>query len=92
MSEIDTLLKTLERETVNYVMGASPHNGEMVLAVAAVKQYVAELETDIKTMKDFDDLWYYAMDDAPLEFEKIVMEWSPRHWMTQIAKHRRENR
>lgn len=50
------------------------------------------LREDNRCLRDFAELWYYAMDEAPMAFEKIVTEYTPSSWLTQIAKHRRENK
>lgn len=86
MNEIDHLLHTLEAETVSYVMGVSPNNAAMTQAVNAVRQYVADLEADKKCFKEFADLWYYATDKVPMQFERIVTDWSPKSWMSELLK------
>jgi hypothetical protein len=77
--------------------------GEKVVPLAAVVRAIAtrdaqlaerdgrirELEADVKALKGFADLWYYAMDEAALDFERIVTTYPRESWMDKIAAHRR---
>ncbi len=47
---------------------------------------LTRLRAHLKSMEYFADLWYFVMDEAPLEFEKIVCEWAPKHWLQEAAK------
>ena len=63
-------------------------------AAALVKQahQIESLRADLKAMEGFADLWYFVSDEAPLEFEKIVNDWSPGRWLGEAAKLRAAKR
>lgn len=50
---------------------------------------VAELERDLKAANEAFSLWYFVMDEAPLQFEEIVSSHSPAVWMSKAAELRR---
>lgn len=53
---------------------------------------IESLRADLKAMEGFADLWYFVSDEAPLEFEKIVAEYSPGRWLGEAAKLRAAKR
>lgn len=54
-----------------------------------LKQQLIESQMDARVGKQFGDLWYFAMDEAALEFERIVTNYSPACWMTMISEVKR---
>ena len=56
------------------------------LAEKCAKSKLERLRADLKAMEGFAELWYFVSDEAPLEFEKIVAEYSPGRWMTEAHK------
>lgn len=44
-----------------------------------------QLRLDVKVHQGFSELWYFVMDEAPLEFEEIVRSWSEAMKKVQIA-------
>ena len=52
----------------------------------AMADELDRLHADLRALKDFADLWYFVMDEAPLEFAKIVNEWSPQRWLDEATK------
>lgn len=54
-----------------------------------ISHALRDLIADRDAMRGFADLWYFAMDDAPGDFERIVTTYSPAHWMSEIAKIRK---
>lgn len=52
----------------------------------AAADEIVRLRADLKAMEGFADLWYFVSDEAPLEFEKIVAEYSPGRWLTEANK------
>lgn len=63
--------------------------GQYPMAAQVLAAEVRDLRDQLKRMSGFSDLWYFAMDSAPLEFERIVTTHSPSVWMAEIAKLRR---
>ena len=57
-------------------------NEQLRQQLTSLRAQHAELEM----LRGFADLWYFAMDDAPGEFERIVTTYSPAAWMSEIAK------
>jgi hypothetical protein len=57
-----------------------------------LERELAEAKQDAKSLQSFADLWYFAMDHAPGDFERIVTTCSPATWMHEIAKVRRGER
>ena len=55
----------------------------------AAEAKLADAQMEIKSLQGFADLWYFAMDHAPGDFERIVTTCSPTHWMHEIAKIKR---
>lgn len=53
---------------------------------------LTHLRAHLKSLQDFADLWYFVMDEAPLEFAKIVCEWSSKYWLQEAAKLRAAKR
>jgi hypothetical protein len=53
---------------------------------------IEELRAALKAMEGFADLWYFVSDEAPLEFEKIVAEYSPGRWLGEAHKLRAAKR
>jgi hypothetical protein len=51
-----------------------------------ISEQVKRMAWDAAAMKGFADLWYFVMDEAPREFEKIVAEYSPTQWMQEASK------
>jgi hypothetical protein len=51
-----------------------------------ISEQVKRMARDAAAMKGFADLWYFVMDEAPREFEKIVAEYSPTQWMQEASK------
>jgi hypothetical protein len=47
---------------------------------------IVELESKINHLQPFADLWYFAMDEKPLEFELIVTTCLPKNWLTELSK------
>ena len=47
---------------------------------------IDNLKLDLKTAQYFAELWYFVMDEIPLEFEKIVCTCSPANWMDEAVK------
>jgi hypothetical protein len=73
----------------------TPEEKEIMRLEAKVKRLQAELiasQAEAKTLQGFADLWYFAMDHAPGEFERIVTTCQPALWMHEIAKVRRGER
>lgn len=58
----------------------------------ALRQENEKLRADLKAMEGFADLWYFVSDEAPLDFEKIVAEYSPSRWLTEANKLRTAKR
>lgn len=51
-----------------------------------VPLYTHPQQDEIERLRGFADLWYFVMDEAPREFERIVAEHSPKQWMQEAAK------
>jgi hypothetical protein len=45
-----------------------------------------QLRLDVKVHQGFSELWYFVMDEAPLEFEEIVTRHSPGQWLLEAGK------
>lgn len=60
--------------------------------VTKLRADLAAAQMDAKALKGFADLWYFAMDDAPGDFERIVTTCTPKSWMHEIAKIKRGER
>lgn len=58
----------------------------------ALRRENERLRDNLKAMENFADLWYFVSDEAPLEFEKIVVEYSPGRWLTEAHKLRASKR
>lgn len=69
--------------------GAPEH--DRTVAGAAIDE-IKRLRADLRVMEDFADLWHFVSDEAPLEFEKIVAEFSPSRWLGEAAKLRTAKR
>lgn len=41
---------------------------------------------DTAPANEWADLWYFVMDEAPLEFERIVTTVSPSQWHSEAHK------
>lgn len=41
---------------------------------------------DESATNEWADLWYFVMDEAPLEFERIVTTVSPSQWNSEAHK------
>lgn len=61
----------------------TPENMRAILA------HVEAQAAEIERLRDFADLWYFIMDEAPRDFERIVAEYQPKAWLEQAAKLRR---
>ena len=57
--------------------------------IEKLERELSEAKRDAATGKEFADLWYFAMDHAPGDFERIVTTCSPSSWMHEIAKIKR---
>lgn len=53
---------------------------------------IDRLRAEVKSLQGFADLWYFAMDRAPGDFQRIVTTHKPSQWMYEIAKIRRGER
>lgn len=60
--------------------------------IAELERELATAKMEAKTLQGFADLWYFAMDHAPGDFERIVTHCPPETWMHEIAKVRRGER
>jgi hypothetical protein len=49
-------------------------------------ELLRELLAERDALKGFADLWYFVMDEAPREFERIVAEHQPKAWLQEAAK------
>ena len=65
---------------------------EAAFVLVKQAQQIVSLRADLKAMEGFADLWYFVSDEAPLEFEKIVAEYSPGRWLDEAAKLRAAKR
>lgn len=65
---------------------------EVLKLRADIKHIMGATCDSCPATKDFADLWYFVMDEAPLEFERIVSEWAPSRWLDQASKLRAEKR
>lgn len=65
--------------------------GDSALHAEAANE-IERLRADIKAMEGFADLWYFVSDEAPLQFEKIVAEYSPGRWLGEAHKLRAAKR
>jgi hypothetical protein len=54
--------------------------------LGALMLEVERLRADLKAMEGFADLWYFVSDEAPLDFERIVCEYTPGRWLTEAWK------
>lgn len=93
------LLKTADRLAGGITTGHDWPNSDDELTrlqgARLLRECAAELErvrADLKAMEGFADLWYFVSDEAPLEFEKIVAEYSPSRWLTEAHKLRAAKR
>lgn len=69
------------------ILHESPdQQGTMSTAVGRMMHDAAD---EIERLRDFADLWYFIMDEAPRDFERIVAEYQPKAWLEQAAKLRR---
>lgn len=50
------------------------------------------LNGNLKAMKSFADLWYFVCDEKPLQFERIVCEYSPQVWLQEAHKLMKEHK
>jgi hypothetical protein len=69
--------------------------GDHMPSPAMLREAKAEIErlrADLKAMEGFADLWYFVSDEAPLQFEKIVAEYSPGRWLGEAHKLRAAKR
>ncbi len=57
-----------------------------------LERELAAAKMEEKSLQGFADLWYFAMDKAPGDFERIVTTCQPAMWMNEIAKVRRGER
>lgn len=62
------------------------HTEALVAERDSLAARVEELKVDLATQKFFGDLWYFVMDESPLEFEKIVSEYQPAQWLHQAVQ------
>lgn len=62
---------------------------EAAAALTAARAALSVAEQDLKVHKEFTDLWYFVMDEKPLEFERIVATYPPARWMDVAHKLRR---
>lgn len=53
---------------------------------------IKQLREDLKVHQGFSELWYFVMDEAPLEFEDIVTDHAPSHWLLETGKLRERKR
>ena len=60
-----------------------------IQTTGALVREIERLRGEVKSLQGFADLWYFAMDHAPGQFEKIVTTCRPESWMHEIAKVRR---
>lgn len=54
--------------------------------IAAILVHVEAQAAEIKRLSEFADLWYFVMDEAPRDFERIVAEYQPKAWLQEAAK------
>ncbi len=70
---------------------SSPQYDEAMtmVAVGDLKGILAHVEAqaaEIKRLREFAELWYFVMDEAPRDFERIVSEYQPKAWLQEAAK------
>ena len=53
---------------------------------------IVRLRADLAAERRWGELWYFVSDEAPLEFERIVIEWTPSRWIDQAHKLMSEKR
>lgn len=54
--------------------------------IAAILAHVEAQAAEIKRLREFAELWYFVMDEAPRDFERIVSEYQPKAWLQEAAK------
>jgi hypothetical protein len=65
---------------------------QTILALVRMARRVVEAERDAEANKEFAELWYFVMDEAAYEFEKIVTTHSSTGWLSAAVKLRRERK
>ena len=87
-SEVQWLAAAREIETAVL----DRHRVTMAVELQRLRDENEQLRADLKTEKGWSDLWYFVSDEAPMQFEKIVTDWTPSRWIGEAAKLRRELR
>lgn len=64
----------------SFIAACSPANMTAILA------HVDAQEAEIERLREFAELWYFVMDEAPRDFERIVSEYQPKAWLQEAAK------
>lgn len=52
----------------------------------AIQDKLEAQEAEIERLREFAELWYFVMDEAPRDFERIVSEYQPKAWLQEAAK------
>ncbi len=60
--------------------------------IARQDAFIRELEAQAKVDMQWAELWYFVMDEAPLQFYEIVHEYTPPRWMSGAWKLMKEKR
>lgn len=64
----------------DFIARCNPENMRAILA------HVEAQAAEIERLSEFADLWYFVMDEAPRDFERIVAEYQPKAWLQEAAK------
>jgi hypothetical protein len=67
------------------------HNGgdygkEAAALLVEQAHQIESLRDELRIEKQWGELWYFVSDEAPLEFERIVSEWTPGRWIGEAHK------
>ena len=76
------------REQADFLETGPTTEDDAILAkmLRDLAQQVEDLQAENRVNKEFAELWYRVMDEAPLKFESIVTGCSPKIWMSEAAK------
>lgn len=59
------------------------------MAAQVLADAVRDLRAQLKSANNFAELWYFAMDEKPMQCETIFATYPPARWMDEVAALRR---